>query len=109
MSVITQYYSIIIDQGISAPGLRKEVEDGLNVIDNCYIYQLMSTVKLPVSNRFDSHMQMQTGNQKYGVSLANKLQQHLTREHRKNGVFDQGKKLTIHRKKMDRQTVSCSG
>ena len=43
----------------------------------------MYTVQLPVSNRFDSHMQMNTGNQKYDESLAKEFQQHLTKEHRK--------------------------
>ena len=36
-------------------------------------------------------MQMHIGNQKYDVSLAKEFQHHLTKEHRKNGVFDQGK------------------
>ena len=51
----------------------------------------MSTVKLNGSNRFDSHMQMHTCTQKYDVSLAKEFQHYLTKEHRKNGVFDQGK------------------
>ena len=36
-------------------------------------------------------MQMHTGKQRYDVSLAKEFQHHLTKEHRKNGVFDQGK------------------
>ena len=51
----------------------------------------MSTVQLPVSNRFDSQMQMHTGNQKYDVSLAKEFQHHMTKEHCKNSVIDQGK------------------
>ena len=70
MSVMYQCYSIIIDQGISAPGHGKEVVDGLNDVDKRYIHQLISTVQLPISNIFDSQMQMHTGNQKYVVSLA---------------------------------------
>ena len=54
MSVTSQCYSIIIDQGISAPGHGKEVVDGINNVYKRYIYQLISTVQLPVSNRFDS-------------------------------------------------------
>ena len=38
MSVMSQTYSIIIDHGISAPGYGKEVADGLNSVDNRYIY-----------------------------------------------------------------------
>ena len=78
MSVISQCYSIIIDRGISAPGHDKDVLDGLNSVDKRYIYQWMSTVQLPVSNRFDSQMQMHTGNQKYDVSLGREFQHHLT-------------------------------
>ena len=54
MSVMHQCYSIIINRGISAPGHGKEVVDGLNDVNKRYIYQLMSTVQLPVSNIFDS-------------------------------------------------------
>ena len=91
MSVMFQCYYIITDQGISAPGHQKEVVYGLNAVDKCYIYQLMSTVKRPGSVIFDSQMKIRTGNRKYDVSLAKKLQHHLTKEHRKNDVFDQGK------------------
>ena len=64
MSVMSQCYSIIIGRGISAPGHGKEVIDGLNAFDKKYIYQLISTVQLPGSIRFDSQIQMHTGNQK---------------------------------------------
>ena len=37
-------------------------------------------------------MQIHTGNQKDDVSLAKEFQHHLTKEHHKNGMFDQGKK-----------------
>ena len=47
MSVLSQHHPIIFDWGISASGNVKKVVDGLNVIDNCYMYQLMSTVKIP--------------------------------------------------------------
>ena len=81
MSVMSQCYSIIIDQGISAPGHVKVVVYGLNYVDKCYIYQLISTVQLNGSNIFDYHMKMHTGNQKYYVSLAEEFQHHLTKEH----------------------------
>ena len=60
MSVMSQCYSITIDRGIRAPGHGKEVVDRLNDVDKYYIYQLMSTVKLTVSNIFDSQIQMHT-------------------------------------------------
>ena len=61
MSVISQCYSIIIDQGISAPGHGKEVIDGINDVDKRYIYQLMSKVQLPGSFIFYSRIKMHTG------------------------------------------------
>ena len=67
---MSQCYSIIIDWGISAPGHGKEVVDLLNDVDKRYIYQLMSNFQLPRSIRFDSHIQIHTGTQKYDVSLA---------------------------------------
>ena len=94
MSVMSQCYSIIIYQGISTAGYGKEVVDVLNDFDKRYIYQLMSSVQLPGSNIFYSQIQMHTSNQKDDVSLAKKFQQHLTKEHRKNGVIDQGKYKT---------------
>ena len=92
MSVMSQCYSIIIYQGISEPRNLKEVVDGLNDFDKRYIYKLMSTIQLPGSKRFDSQMQIHTGNQIDDVSLAKEFQHHLTKDYRKNGVFDQDKK-----------------
>ena len=65
--------------------------DGINAIDKRYIYQLMPTVKLPGSNRFDSQMQMHTVTQKYDVSLAREFQQHMTNKHSKDDAIDKGK------------------
>ena len=67
---MSQYYSIIIDRGIIAPGHGKEVVDGLNNFDKRYIYQLITTVKLPGSIIFDSQIQMHTGTEKEDASLA---------------------------------------
>ena len=53
----------------------------------------MSAVQLPGSNRFDSQIQMYTGNQNNYVILAKEFQHPLTKEHRKNGVFDQVKTI----------------
>ena len=86
-----QCYSVIINRGIRLPGQGKEVVDGINPVDQGYIYQLMSTVKSTGSNIFGSHIQMHTGNHNNGLSLAKELQQHLTKEHRKDGAIDQSK------------------
>ena len=61
--------------------------DELNAVDKCYIYKLMSNVQLPGSNRYDSQMQIHTGNQNNDVSLAKEFQQYTTKEHSKNDVI----------------------
>ena len=73
---------MIIDQGISAPGHRKEVVDGLNAVDKRYINQLMSKVQLPGSVRFDSNIKMHTGTENKDVSLAQKFKYNQEEEHR---------------------------
>ena len=45
MLAMSQCYSVIIDQVISAPGNGKEVVDGITAVDKRYIYQFMSIVK----------------------------------------------------------------
>ena len=77
MSVMYQCYFIIMDREIIAPGHGKEVVDGLNAVNKRYTYQFMSTVHLPGSKIFDFRIKMNTGNQKYDVSLAKEFQHHL--------------------------------
>ena len=81
--------------------------DGINYVDKRYIYQLMSTVQLPRSIRFYSNIQMHNVTQKYDVSLAKELQEHLTKKHRKYCFIDQVKSKKVHGNKIDRYTVSC--
>ena len=69
MSVFSQFFSIIIDRGISEPGYGKEVVGGINSIDKRYMYQLMSNVQLPGSKIFDSHILMHSCTHKNDVSL----------------------------------------
>ena len=95
MSVMSQTYSIIIDRGISAPGHEKEVVDRINAFDKRYIYQLMSKVQIPGSNRFYSQIKMQTGIENRDVSLSQEFKNHLEGEHRQNGAIDQGKSRKI--------------
>ena len=72
--------------------------DGLNAVDKRYIYQLMSTVQLPVSIRFDSQIQMHTGTPKYDLISAKEFLEHLTKKHRKYVVIDHGKYKRFMRK-----------
>ena len=80
-----------MDQGISEPEHGKEVVDGINAIDKRFMHQLMSTVQLPGSKRFDKQILINYCKQKKDVSLAKELQQHLSNDDRKHGVIDQGK------------------
>ena len=67
---LSQRHWIIIDWGISAPGHDKEVVDGPNYIDKGYMYQLMSTVKLPGLKISEKQILMHSCTQKKYVSLA---------------------------------------
>ena len=79
MSVLSQFYSIIIDQGISAPGYVKEVVYGLNDIDKHYIYQLMSNVQLLGFKTFDSHILINSCKENNDFSLGKQFQKHLSK------------------------------
>ena len=70
MLVMPQFYSVIFDLGISVPGHGKEVVDGLISIENRYIYQLMSNVKLSGSKQFDSKIPMHSSTQNNDISMA---------------------------------------
>ena len=65
-----QYYSVIIDRNIKAPGHVKEVVDDINTIDKSYIYQLMSNVKLLGLKTFVSQILINFSTQKNVFSLA---------------------------------------
>ena len=69
MSVLSLCHSIIFDRGISAAGYGREMVDGLNSIDKRFMYKLMSTVQLPGSNFFDSHIPMHSCTEKKDVIL----------------------------------------
>ena len=53
MSVMSQCYPFIIDQGISSLGHGKEVVDGINNIDKRCIYQFMYNLQLTSPKGFD--------------------------------------------------------
>ena len=70
MLVISQCYSVIIDNGISEPGHGKEVVDGINIIYKRHIYQFMYSVQPNGSKLFDPQIQIHTSTQNNYVSLA---------------------------------------
>ena len=59
--MLSQYFSVIIERGISAPGHGREVVDGLNSIDKMFLFQLVSTVQFTGENFYDTHMVIHTG------------------------------------------------
>ena len=65
--------------------------DGLNAVDNRYIYRLMSKVQLPGSVRFDSQIKIHSGTENKYLSLAHELKYYMEEEHRQNGAIDQVK------------------
>ena len=91
MSVLSQCHSIIINRGISAHVHGTEVVDGLNAIDKRYVYQLISTFKIPGLRIFDSQIIMHSCTPTNDVSMAKEFQKNLSKEHHKHGGFDQGK------------------
>ena len=54
MSMLSQAFSVIIDRGISATGNGREVVDFLNTIYKSFLFQLMSTVKLPDAKVYET-------------------------------------------------------
>ena len=91
MSVLSQRHSIIFDWGISALGHGKEVVDGLNSIDKRYMYQLMSTVQLPVSIFFEKQILINSCTPKRMSVWLKYFRKHLSKDDRKHGVIDQGR------------------
>ena len=73
--------------------------DGIDAIAKRYIYQLMSNVQLPGSKEFDSNILMHSCTQNNDVSLAKKFQKHMSKEHCKHVVIDQG----IYRKRASKR------
>ena len=80
MSILLQYFNIIIDRGISAPEYGQEVVYGLNATGEIFIFHLMSTLQLPGSKMFDTKMTVNTATQNTNVSLALEFQNHLSNE-----------------------------
>ena len=80
MSVMAQFYLVIIYRGISAPGNGKKMVDVINSIGKSYIYQAMPNVQLMVSKQIDSHILIHSKSQNNDVSLEKEFQKHLSQE-----------------------------
>ena len=69
MSILSQYFNITIDCGISALGHVEEILDGLNTTEN-FIFHMIATVQLLGSKQFDTQMTVNTETQNTDMSLA---------------------------------------
>ena len=67
--MLSQAYNIIIYHGISAPGHRREVVDGIDATYKIF-FQMMSIVQLPGTNIFDAKMTMHSYTPTTDVSLS---------------------------------------
>ena len=67
--MFSQAFSVIIDRDISARGNSREVVGDLNAIYKRFLFKLISSVKLPGENVYDTHMVMHTITCTSGVSF----------------------------------------
>ena len=79
MSIMSQFYSVIIYRGISETGHVKEVVDGPNSIGKHCIYQLMYNVQLLGSKAFYSQILMHSFTQNNDSSLDKESQKHISK------------------------------
>ena len=69
MSMLSQYFSVIIDCGISEPGHIIEVADGLNAIENVSL-TINFNCETAGLKCYDTYIVMHTGTHTYDVTLA---------------------------------------
>ena len=69
LSILSQYFNIIIDCWINVPVHEIEVVDGRNATDKRLILRLMDTFQLPGSELFDTKMAAHTATHNTDVSL----------------------------------------
>ena len=65
-----QAFNITIKNGISAQRHDREVIYGINTTDKRFIFHLMATVHIPLRQRFDTQMEMNTSTHNADASLA---------------------------------------
>ena len=58
MLMLSHFFNVIIDRGISSPIHGREVLDGLNAIEKGFPLQLVSRVQLPGAKGYDTQMLM---------------------------------------------------
>ena len=70
LSMLSQAYNIITENGVSGPGNVREVVYVLNKNKKRFIFHIMETVKLPGSKDYETQMSMHSDNQNGDISLA---------------------------------------
>ena len=91
MSMLSHFFSVIVECGIGAPLHSRKVVDEPNSIYKRFLFQLMSNVQLSGENIYDTQIFMHTGTCTYYASLNSEFQRHLYAAAGKHGVIDQGK------------------
>ena len=70
LKMLPQDYNIIIDSGVSASGHVREIVDDINITEKRFILQLMTTVKLPIYQVYETQIAMISATHKDDVILA---------------------------------------
>ena len=68
--MLLQYFSVIVDRDIRAPGHGIELVYGLNATERMFLLQFISTVQVPGEKGYDTQMVIVSGTHTYDVSLA---------------------------------------
>ena len=70
LSIFAHAYNIIIDCGVVAPLHGRYFVDYLNAAEKQFISMIITTVKLPGSDTYDSQMKMHTTTENTTIILA---------------------------------------
>ena len=89
--MLSQAFYVIINHGIIAPVNVRKVAYGINVTEKRFLFQLISTVKLPGKKGYDTQTPIKYGIRTFNVSLSQELKKHLSNAAQKHGVIYQGK------------------
>ena len=104
--MLSQSYYVVIERGVIVPENGIDVVDGLNTTEKGFIFQLMATVQMTGSTRYDTHILMRSATSTADVNLAQELLKHLFNAARKHGVIDQVKYKTVKYTRLDRKGLS---
>ena len=81
LSMLSQAYNIIINNGVSEPGHCRELVDGIKITYKRFLFHLMESLQLPGLKYYGTQMAMHYATQNADVSLAREFQKHLSMYH----------------------------